>query len=60
MAVKKIGYKFIAEPLSKHPRDFFGNGRLKIEVVDESTGLPVNADIGTCKRKLFNAIADKF
>ena len=58
IAVKACGFKFVAEPLCFHPRDYFGLGRLKIEMVNEETGLPVNEAVGTNKRKLFDAIAD--
>ena len=49
----------IVEPIAKHPRDFFNSGRIRVELVDEN-GNAKNSEIGTSKRKLFEAIANKF
>ena len=57
MAVDRLGLRSVIEPFKKHPRDFWGHGRLKIELVDGS-GRPVNSSIGTSKRKLFEAIGN--
>ena len=59
MAVEELGYKMHLDPIAKHPRDFFGLGRVKIKMVDEN-GVPVNKEIGTSKKKLFAKIAEKF
>ena len=58
MALDLIKIRYVIEPLKRHPRDYWANGRIKVEVVD-SAGRPTNTAIGTSKRKLFNAIADK-
>ena len=59
IAVEDLGFKMHLDPIAKHPRDFFGLGRLKIKMVDED-GVPVNKEIGTSKRKLFAKIAENF
>merc|ERR1712166_346115 len=58
MAVTLLKLRTVVEPMSKHPRDFFNSGRLKVELVDED-GNPKNSVIGTSKRKLFEMMAEK-
>ena len=53
-----LGLKYVMEPLKKHPRDYFNNGRLKVQIVDDA-GRPTHKDIGTSKRKLYQAVADQ-
>ena len=57
--MQELGLKFIIDPIAKHPRDFFGLGRIKVKMVDED-GTPMNAEIGTSKRKLYAKMAAKF
>ena len=59
-ACEALGLKSLAEPLRKHPRDFFNRGRVKVMIINDKTGETVNNDIGTCKRKLLIRIAQKF
>ena len=58
MAVTTLKLRSALEPITRHPRDYFNCGRLKVELVDQD-GNPKNAEIGTSKRKLFEKIADK-
>ena len=58
MTVTLLKLRCIVEPISKHPRDYFNSGRLKVELVDEE-GKPKNSEIGTSKRKLFEMMAEK-
>ena len=57
-AIELLKLKHVVERCAKHPRDFFGIGRVKVQLVDDN-GKIMNAQIGTSKRKLFDAIADK-
>ena len=59
MAMNELKIKGIIEPTRKHPRDYFNIGRLKVKLVGDN-GEPLHPSIGTDKRKLMNAIADKF
>ena len=59
MAMNELGIKGIIEPVRKHPRDYFNLGRIKVKLVNDN-GEPIHKNIGTDKRKLMNAIADKF
>uniref|UniRef100_A0A7S3IH02 Uncharacterized protein n=1 Tax=Strombidium inclinatum TaxID=197538 RepID=A0A7S3IH02_9SPIT len=52
--------KCLLDIASKHPRDFFNTGRVKVQLIDEKTGEPVNSEIGTNKRKLLEMMASKF
>ena len=47
------------EPISKHPKDFFNTGRIRVELEDPM-GNPVNAEIGTNKRILYAKMAEEF
>ena len=58
-AMESLKLKYIVDQLAKHPRDFFGLGRLKVQMTDDE-GKPLNAEIGTSKRKLFAKIAENF
>ena len=44
--------KFLVEPIAKHPRDYFGVGRVKVQLTDDD-GYHMNNEIGTSKRKLY-------
>ena len=57
-AVELLKLRHVVERCRKHPRDYFGLGRLKVQMVDEQ-GYHMNNDVGISKRKLFNAIAEK-
>ena len=57
-ACELLKLKHVVERCSKHPRDYFGIGRMKVQMVDDN-GNVMNKSIGTSKRKLFNALADK-
>ena len=59
MAMNELGVKGIIELTRKHPRDIWGLGRIKVKMVNEN-GEPIHKEYGTDKRKLMNAIADKF
>ena len=59
MAMNQLKIKGIIEPTRKHPRDYFNTGRIKVKIVNEN-GDPLHASVGTDKRKLMLAIADKF
>ena len=59
MSLTLLKIRSVLEPIAKHPRDYFNNGRLRVELVDDN-GNPKNAAIGTDKRKLFLAMAEKF
>ena len=54
-----IKVKGIIELTRKHPRDYFGLGRIKVKMINEN-GEAIHPEYGTDKRKLMNAIADKF
>jgi|TARA_B110000285_G_C14915332_1_gene509940 signal recognition particle subunit SRP19 len=58
-AMEKLKLKYHIDPIAKHPRDFFGMGRLKVKMLDND-GNPLNSEIGTSKRKLFAKIAEGF
>ena len=59
MACTMLKLSSIVEPIAKHPRDFFSLGRLKVRMVDDD-GVPLNAEIGTSKRKLYAKLAENF
>ena len=56
MCIKSLGLPHLIELVSKHPRDFFHAGRLKVMLFDEN-GTPLVASIPT-KKFLFDKIAE--
>ena len=56
-ACELLKLKHTVERVRKHPRDYFGIGRIKVQLLDDRDYV-MNTAIGTSKRKLFNAIAD--
>lgn len=42
MCVKSLGLPHLIELVSKHPRDFFHSGRLKVRLIDDN-GSPLVA-----------------
>jgi len=55
-AVEMVGLRCIEEEVRNHPRDFFGKGRVKVEMI--KNGRPVKPEI-TNKRQLYAAVAKK-
>ena len=59
-ACETLKLKSMVEPVKKHPRDFFNHGRLKVMLIDDKTGQECHPEIGTCKRRLLQKIAEVF
>ena len=55
-ACEMLGLRTIEEEVSRHPRDYFGVGRVRVELLKD--GKAVKADI-TNKRQLYAAVASK-
>ena len=55
-AVEMVGLRCVVEEVRHHPRDFFGAGRVKVELFKD--GKPVISSI-TNKRQLYAAVANK-
>ena len=36
MALAMLNIRYVLEPLKRHPRDYWGSGRIKVELVDDA------------------------